>query len=272
MADMHTPETDPTLIREPGSPPAGHALPGGPEPVREELTRPAGTVPVDHQLPESSGPSHYAGGEGAADPELARREILQTRSRMSDTIDQIEEQILRRKERLQAQLDVRGQLRERLTPVRELVERQPLAVFGGVLGAGLLLGYLTGERDEAEAPRGPRLSAGEDFDVGGRNGWRRRARGWEARSRELMRINAELEDEVRRLREDLDDDAGESGGWLSGVARAVGGILGRAGATEVETVVEIEEEDLPGDYHPSVSYDQFSQGQRVREPGDPLAG
>jgi hypothetical protein len=220
-------------------------------------------VPVDHQLPARSGPSHGPSTDGALDPEAARLGILETRSRMSETIDQIEEQLLRRKERLQARLDLRGQLRDQLAPAREVVEARPLAVLGGAVLLGAVVGYLTGGGED-----------GRGLDEPGpenRQEWRRRARRWESRSRELMRLNAELDEEVRRLRADLGDGADDEsgGGWLSGVAGAVGAMLGRRAT---RTVVQLEEEDLPGDYHPSVSYDHFAHRQRTREPDDPLQG
>jgi len=73
------------------------------------------------------------------DPELARAEIAQTRARMSETIDEIEDALLRRKERIQNRMDL-------LAPVRE----RPLQAAAVALGAGLLLGLLTGGGDDEE--------------------------------------------------------------------------------------------------------------------------
>jgi hypothetical protein len=79
---------------------------------------------------------------------------------MSETIDTIEEALLRKKGQIEEKLDVKAQVRERLAPVTNRVNRQPLAIFGGVFGAGLVLGYLTGDDDKPRrAKRFARLSA-----------------------------------------------------------------------------------------------------------------
>ncbi|HEX6068963.1 MAG TPA: hypothetical protein VFZ18_04050 [Longimicrobiaceae bacterium] len=72
-------------------------------------------------------------------PEVARAQIEATRARMSDTIDEIEGAILRKKEELRAKLDV-------LAPVRE----RPLQAVGAIFGIGLALGLLTGGGDDDE--------------------------------------------------------------------------------------------------------------------------
>src|SRR5690606_25896658 len=66
-------------------------------------------------------------------PAAARAEIEATRARMSETIDEIEDVLLRKKEKIRDQLDV-------LAPVRE----QPLKTLGMIFGAALALGVLTG--------------------------------------------------------------------------------------------------------------------------------
>lgn len=110
---------------------------------------------------------------GPEDPQEVRAEIEQTRARMSDTIDEIEEVLLRKKERIQDRLDV-------LAPVRE----RPLATVGVVFGVGLALGLLTGGDDEEE----------QRWEGDGR------ADLWETRARRLLRIAREQEEELDRLR------------------------------------------------------------------------
>jgi ElaB/YqjD/DUF883 family membrane-anchored ribosome-binding protein len=78
-------------------------------------------------------------GAEADDPELARARIAQTRARMSGTIDEIEDVLLRRKEQIQDRLDP-------FTVVRQ----RPLQAAGAVFGAGVLLGLLTGGGDDDE--------------------------------------------------------------------------------------------------------------------------
>lgn len=67
------------------------------------------------------------------DPEAARAEIAATRARMSNTIDEIEDVLLRKKEEIRDRLDV-------MEPVRE----QPIRSLAIVFGAALLFGFLTG--------------------------------------------------------------------------------------------------------------------------------
>lgn len=243
------PTNDPGVsLSRPQGPPAGHALPGAPESADVRFVTGA----------------HPAPAAADTDPDTARRRIVETRERMSGTIDQIEEQLLRRKERLQEQLDVRGQIRARMAPARERIEEQPLLVFGGVFAAALALGYLTGGRDHDDREM-------EEPMAGGR-GWHGRSRRWERRSRDLLRQNRALEAELRSLRSRLDEHLGEEAGrWVgAGIAGAMGSWFNREARDE--RLVELDEHDLPGEYHPSASYDQFAQGQRTREPGDPLQG
>lgn len=113
------------------------------------------------------------GGATADDPAIARSEIERTRSRMSETIDDIEDALLRRKERIQNRLDV-------LAPVRE----RPFAALGAVLGAGLLLGLITGGDDDDD----DRFEEAEE-----------RAELWERRARRLLRIARQQEAELEAL-------------------------------------------------------------------------
>ena len=88
----------------------------------------------------------------AEDPDVARAEIEATRARMSETIDEIEDALLRRKEMIKEKLDV-------LAPVRE----QPLKMIGIIFGVGLALGLLTGgggEDDDVDRASGRH----RDFD------------------------------------------------------------------------------------------------------------
>ena len=115
-------------------------------------------------------------GDASVDPEIARAEIEAIRARMSGTIDEIEEALLRRKERVARRLDLFRTIRER-----------PLASLAAAFAAGLILGLLTGG-DEGQEPA----------PVAARSG--SRAERWEHRSRRLLRIAQEQERELERLR------------------------------------------------------------------------
>lgn len=67
------------------------------------------------------------------DPDAARAEIERTRARMSETIDEIEDVLYRKKVEVQERLDVTA-------PVRE----DPVKTLSILFGAALLLGWLTG--------------------------------------------------------------------------------------------------------------------------------
>jgi ElaB/YqjD/DUF883 family membrane-anchored ribosome-binding protein len=180
------------------------------------------------------------------DPEAARAEIQMTRSRMSETIDEIEDVLLRKKERIQDRLDV-------FAPVRQ----RPLPSVGIALGAGVLLGLLTGGDDE------------DEWESHGRDRYRselreleERAETWEHRARRLLRIAREQEQEIEHMagsrftaravpfnpppveevyvdRDDLDDEFGESrgGGGSSVLDKVRDQILG-ALSGYVHTAVE----------------------------------
>ena len=134
-----------------------------------------------------------AGGAAAADdPARARAQIEQTRARMSETIDEIEDVLLRKKEQIQDRLDV-------FAPVRE----RPLPILGAALGAGLLLGFLTGGGDEEddedeEENYDYRLNYGRARMLVGDTS--ERAELWERRARRLLRIAREQEAELEALR------------------------------------------------------------------------
>ncbi len=194
----------------------------------------------DHLLPEHAGAGRPGQIAATDDPDVARREIEATRARMSDTIDSIEEVLLRKKERLQERMDF-------MAPVRQRVDERPLLIFGGVFAAGLLLGYLTGESDDDEgsdvrelvqALRAGSVGVGVDVDsqhvearvVEADGLWRDRARKWEKQSRRLMKERDRLQGELELLREQYglqaeeeEDDGG--GGWRDALAGAVGGVV-----------------------------------------------
>ncbi|HEX6924973.1 MAG TPA: DUF3618 domain-containing protein [Longimicrobiaceae bacterium] len=159
------------------------------------------------------------------DPRAARAEIEATRARMSDTLDEIEEVLLRKKESIRERMDV-------LAPVRA----DPIRTIAMIFGAAVLLGFLTAGRNgkrRAERDNRPSLSAGEPLedleddeqDEEAELAWER-AEEWEDRAHRLLRIaraqEAELEihrnrgnallEELRRLRrrvareEEYDED------------------------------------------------------------------
>lgn len=123
--------------------------------------------------------------EGAAPDEqmTARSEIEKTRARMSETIDEIENVLLRKKARLQQRMDV-------MAPVRE----KPIPSAAAALGAGLLLGLITGgngREDGLSERERERLQEAEE-----------RAATWEARARRLVRAAREREAELAQRQDD----------------------------------------------------------------------
>jgi ElaB/YqjD/DUF883 family membrane-anchored ribosome-binding protein len=120
------------------------------------------------------------------DSDAAREEIERTRTRMSETIDEIEDVLLRKKAEIRTRLDVVARLREK-----------PLLVVGVALGAGVLLGLITGGRDRSD-----------DHANSGR------ADIWEARARRLLAIARSQEEEIDVLHStvaDLSEDADYEG-------------------------------------------------------------
>lgn len=160
--------------------PAGHALPGAPAADRTTTGVTGGAANPD-------------------DPDAVRAEIEQTRERMSDTINEIEGVLTRKREQLQEKLDV-------MAPVRQ----RPLPSAGIAFGAGLVLGLLTGgddddDHDEEYEVRSRsrsrrRGSASADLDAESED-WEGRAHMWEERARRLLRVAREQEDEIRDLQE-----------------------------------------------------------------------
>jgi hypothetical protein len=195
-------------------------LPGG-------LAGDAGVNRTPETDPEHLLPAHAGAGVPGTvaaidDPGVVRDEIERTRARMSQTIDSIETALLRKKEQIEEKLDVTA-------PVRERVQSQPLMYAGGVFGAGLLLGFLTGGKDEdveeirrlrEQMSRGgavPTMEVGLGADTAGyayspptggkyEGKWKSRAREWEKEVRELRRACDRQEHEIRALRASLDGE------------------------------------------------------------------
>jgi ElaB/YqjD/DUF883 family membrane-anchored ribosome-binding protein len=162
-------------------------------------------------------------GVSADDPEVARAEIAMTRARMSETIDEIEDALLRRKEKIQDRLDV-------FSPVRE----RPFQAAGAVFGVGLVLGLLTGgddddEDDDYEIAFDFDSELESELDLDGRLGAEARARKWESRSRRLLRLAREERaahrahhDDEWDDHDDEDDPAGPFAGLRDTIADRVG--------------------------------------------------
>lgn len=142
------------------------------------VNQPASTPDDEVTIRSDPGTTTSPGGgaaASAADPETARAMIEKTRARMSETIDEIEDVLIRKKEQIQDRLDI-------LAPVRE----RPLPSLGIALGSGLLLGLITGGgKDEDNHDD---LSELEE-----------RAERWERRARRLLRIAQEQEEELAAL-------------------------------------------------------------------------
>jgi ElaB/YqjD/DUF883 family membrane-anchored ribosome-binding protein len=152
---------------------------------------------TDHLLPETTHAATVGTIAQVDDPELARLQIEQTRARMSDTIGQIEETLLRKKEAVEERLDV-------MAPVRRKARENPYPIIGGVFLAGLVLGFLTGGNDDDDAPTPAVRRYAVDFDRERAHGthWEERARTWERRARRLMDLANRQEAELLAAREE----------------------------------------------------------------------
>lgn len=165
-----------------------------------------------------------------ADPKAARAEIENTRTRMSETIDEIEDTLVRQKASIQDRMDILARVRER-----------PLPSAGAALGAGLILGLLTGGGDEDNGGERYVLVDADDIDLEdededdeGRedredreddNHWRRRAETWESRARRLRDVARDQEAELHDLNEERGRTRARSFEHGSGRLRsAVGGV------------------------------------------------
>ncbi|HEX8694892.1 MAG TPA: hypothetical protein VF746_20865 [Longimicrobium sp.] len=217
-----------------------------------DATLPAGAAPAgvnrtpetdpDHLLPERAGRGTPGTVAASSDPDVVRDEIERTRARMSETIDTIEEVLLRKKERLEERLDVAA-------PVRERVREQPWLYVGGTFAAGLALGLLTGGGDDEDHRRAvPTMEIGLDTDDGTEHsedrGWKRRAKKWEKRARKLQKASLRHEEEIRTLRggaEEEEEGGGLFGAVSAGLSGAVAGVVSRltgGGGMDVEVDLE----------------------------------
>lgn len=79
--------------------------------------------------------------------EQARAHVEESRARLSETLDEIEDRLVEKRLELQEKLDVKKRVRER-------VDRKPLTMVAVAAGAGFLIG-LIGRRRRAHAEREP---------------------------------------------------------------------------------------------------------------------
>jgi len=146
------------------------------------------------------------------DPEITRAQIANTRARMSGTIDEIEDALLRRKEQIQHRLDP-------FSPVRD----RPFQAVGIVFGAGLVLGLLTGGDDDddedyvsADLDYDFDYDYDLDFDVAGSTSFaaEAKARKWERRARHLLQLARGASEGVRaKASSYLDDEEWDDEEW-----------------------------------------------------------
>lgn len=131
--------------------------------------------------------------------DVARDEIERTRARMSETIDEIEGALLRKRDDLRERLDFPARLREK-----------PVQAVAIALGAGLLLGLLTAGEDRAERSRREdeerRLRDDERAELAERRAEQLLALGQE-QERRLERLESAVS-ELARRRRDADGDDG----------------------------------------------------------------
>lgn len=123
-------------------------------------------------------------------PKMAREEIERTRQRMSETLDQIEDVLVNKKEEFE---EKKADLRRKLD-IPAQVRSEPLAAAGIVVGVGFLIGFLTGGGGRKKV-----RSA------------RRRSRKWEKRARRLLEIARSQEDEIAALQ---NEGAGIAGVYI----------------------------------------------------------
>lgn len=139
------------------------------------------------------------------DPDTARAEIEATRARMSDTLDEIEDVLLRKKATIRDRMDV-------MAPVRE----QPVRSMAAIFAAALVLGFLSargkggakarGNHANHEADLHPDRVEHEDEDDQEEEmelAWAQ-AEAWEDRAHRLLRVARvqEAELDIHRSRRD----------------------------------------------------------------------
>lgn len=190
----------------------------------EAGAQPAPVRDPDHLLEARTHAAHPA-AVTSDDPDLARRQIEQTRARMSETIDQLEGALVRKRERIEEKLDV-------MSPVRQKARENVWPALGGIFLAGLLMGYLTGDDDddddELDARRVLMALGGSGALASAKGGmgdgyWQERAETWENRARRLMDVAHRQESELRAMR---------------GRGRAMAGRGARTGDVEIDAEID----------------------------------
>jgi ElaB/YqjD/DUF883 family membrane-anchored ribosome-binding protein len=172
-------------------------------------------------------------GAEVEDPEVARAQIAHTRARMSGTIDEIEDVLLRRKEKIQNKLDPFSAVRDR-----------PLQSAGIVFGAGLVLGLLTGgDDDDDDLELGYDLDDYDydidvDLEFDGAASRPSRTRRWKNRARETLHMEPHSQAYVAAGYEadawddeewaDDDSDFGAFSGLHDAIADRLGPVLRNA--------------------------------------------
>jgi ElaB/YqjD/DUF883 family membrane-anchored ribosome-binding protein len=158
------------------------------------------------------------------DPEAARAQIEQTRERMSQTIDEIEDALLRKKARIQDRLDI-------LSPIRD----NPLPAVGAVFAGGLILGLLTGGGDDEEPELGEAAGLlGAAAAARLRSGRDDAADFWEDRSKRLRKAGRKGRKKLEHLRDRAEERYEDEGG--------VGGIVETLAASVVSALATLVEE------------------------------
>ena len=80
---------------------------------------------------------------GDASLAAARQEVERSRARISGTLDEIEDRIVEKRERLRQRFAIVDRVKDR-------IERAPLGAVGAAVGVGLLIGMLGGGSDDDE--------------------------------------------------------------------------------------------------------------------------
>ncbi|MDR0786970.1 MAG: hypothetical protein LBG44_03795 [Gemmatimonadota bacterium] len=112
--------------------------------------------------------------------EAAREEIERTRARMSDTIEEIEAHLLRKKEEIRDRLDIASRIRE-----------DPIRAAAIAIGAGVLVGFLTGGGGRAKR----RFKQEKEL----RRREEESAELWERRARKLLAIGRKQQTRIEKL-------------------------------------------------------------------------